>query len=84
MHRIGQTRPVTGEFRVSSQTLTRLKGRDIVKTLAIRGTFEEYMVQRRRDLKGSGSKPPGLAEEWGIRNYLQVRGIQLPYIFAVT
>ncbi|KAL5511334.1 hypothetical protein ACEPAH_4550 [Sanghuangporus vaninii] len=42
-----------------------------VKTLAIRGTFEEYMIQRRRDLKGSGGKPPGLAEEWGVRNYLE-------------
>ncbi|KAL5529532.1 hypothetical protein ACEPAG_5517 [Sanghuangporus baumii] len=42
-----------------------------VKTLAIRGTFEEYMIQRRRDLKSTGGKPPGLAEEWGVRNYLQ-------------
>ncbi|KAH8117115.1 hypothetical protein DFH11DRAFT_1505319 [Phellopilus nigrolimitatus] len=42
-----------------------------VKTLAIRSTFEEYMIQRRRDFKGIGSKLPGMAEEIGIRQYLE-------------
>ncbi|KAI5122210.1 hypothetical protein M0805_002699 [Coniferiporia weirii] len=42
-----------------------------VKTLAIRSTFEEYMIQRRRDFKKTGSKLPGLAEEMGVRQYLQ-------------
>ncbi|EJD02151.1 uncharacterized protein FOMMEDRAFT_87894 [Fomitiporia mediterranea MF3/22] len=42
-----------------------------VKTLAIRSTFEEYMANRRRNLKGAGSKGPGMAEENGVCSYLK-------------
>ena len=46
----------------------------VVKTLAIKNTFEEQMLERRKVLKG---KMPGMMEEGGIRYYLQVRNTLL-------
>jgi hypothetical protein len=45
----------------------------VVKTLAIRGTAEEYMSQRRQVLKGSAQKVPSMTNEVGMRDFIAVR-----------
>jgi hypothetical protein len=44
-----------------------------VKTLAIRGTAEERVVDSRNALKNSQEKLPKLIEEAGMRHYIAVR-----------
>ena len=44
----------------------------LVKTLAIRGTAEETMVERRNLFKGSNDKVPKLLEESGMRHFIAV------------
>ncbi|KLO14911.1 hypothetical protein SCHPADRAFT_291351 [Schizopora paradoxa] len=45
----------------------------IVKTLVIKSTFEEFMLQRRRELKdnNSGKLPASMTEELGMQHYLK-------------
>lgn len=44
-----------------------------VKTLVIKSTFEEFMLQRRRELKASNAEqlPGSMAEESGMQHYLK-------------
>jgi hypothetical protein len=71
VHRIGQTRPVTGAIRSpplqTSQVLITA-----VKTLAIRGTAEEMMLQQRAVLKGTVPTAANWTEQKELRRFVEV------------
>ena len=70
-HRIGQTKKITGKriLLIEGVIIERIS---TVTTLAIRGTAEERMVNRREDFKGSRDKIPKLIEEAGMRHFIAV------------
>lgn len=55
-----------------------------MKTLAIRGTYEEIMMLRREALKGSGVKQPQLTDDRRMRDFIAVSGQSLSELFSFS
>lgn len=75
VHRIGQTKPVTGMSGLKALPSELILF--TVRTLAIRDTAEEAMIHRRQALQRSHNstegKIPRLWEDAGFRSYVAVR-----------
>lgn len=76
-HRIGQTRPVTGQLVRFQEYEYSLLRYFLVKTLVIRSTAEEAMIARRQYLRNSDKLPKNMTTESGMRQYLEVSRVVL-------
>jgi hypothetical protein len=71
VHRIGQTKPISGKSRPNLSPAYSHRFRT-VKTLAIRNSAEELMISRRAQLKGQDQKS-SLTDDFTMRNFISVR-----------
>jgi hypothetical protein len=92
VHRIGQTKPITGKevptpsflflFLIFPfSVLTAARRQHAVKTLAIRNSAEELMISRRAQLKSQDQKVGSLTDDFTMRNFIAV-GLKLPFTWG--
>jgi len=74
VHRIGQTKPISGKLRsLFRPTRTKLIS-NTVKTLAIQSTAEEAIMARRAELKGKteGRQAASFTDDLNLRHFIAV------------